>query len=45
MAITVMTNLRVSAGADQFNCGAGTDAITDFDATQGDTKTADCESF
>ena len=32
-------------GADQFNCGAGTDRIADFDQTEGDTKTADCESF
>jgi Ca2+-binding RTX toxin-like protein len=32
-------------GADSFNCGPGTDTITDFDAAGGDTKTADCENF
>jgi Ca2+-binding RTX toxin-like protein len=32
-------------GADQFSCGNGADTITDFDAAEGDTKTADCESF
>jgi hypothetical protein len=32
-------------GADSFNCGPGTDTITDSDAAGGDTKTADCENF
>jgi hypothetical protein len=32
-------------GADFFSCGAGTDTITDFNAAEGDTKTADCENF
>lgn len=32
-------------GADSFNCGPGIDTITDFNAAEGDTKTADCENF
>jgi Ca2+-binding RTX toxin-like protein len=32
-------------GADSFSCGSGTDTITDFNAAEGDTKTADCENF
>jgi hypothetical protein len=32
-------------GADRFSCGDGRDTITDFNAAQGDTKTADCENF
>jgi Ca2+-binding RTX toxin-like protein len=32
-------------GADSFDCGPGRDTITDFDAAEGDTKTADCEDF
>jgi Ca2+-binding RTX toxin-like protein len=32
-------------GADSFSCGAGRDTITDFNAAEGDTKTADCENF
>ena len=32
-------------GADYFNCGPGTDSITDFDPTEGDVRTADCESY
>ena len=32
-------------GADSFNCGPGTDTITDFNAAEGDTKAADCENF
>jgi Ca2+-binding RTX toxin-like protein len=32
-------------GATSFSCGPGTDTITNFDASKGDTKTADCESF
>ncbi len=31
-------------GADSFNCGAGTDTITDFNEAEGDTKTEDCEN-
>jgi serralysin len=31
--------------ADSFSCGPGTDTITDFNAAEGDTKTADCENF
>jgi len=30
--------------ADSFDCGPGTDTITDFNAAEGDTKTADCEN-
>ena len=32
-------------GADKFYCGYGTDTITDFSATDGDTKSGDCENF
>jgi hypothetical protein len=32
-------------GADSFDCGPGKDTITEFDAAEGDTKTADCENF
>lgn len=32
-------------GADHFVCGDGIDTITDFNAAEGDTKTADCENF
>jgi hypothetical protein len=32
-------------GADRFECGDGTDTIKDFNAAEGDTKTADCENF
>ena len=32
-------------GADNFVCGDGIDTITDFNAAEGDTKTADCENF
>jgi hypothetical protein len=32
-------------GATSFSCGAGVDIITNFDATKGDTRTADCENF
>ena len=31
------------SGADFFNCGDGQDAITDFNPSQGDTRTQDCE--
>ena len=30
-------------GSDSFNCGAGNDKITDFNPSEGDKKTADCE--
>jgi hypothetical protein len=33
------------AGKDRFICGPGTDTINDFNASQGDTKTSDCENF
>ena len=33
------------AGADFFSCGPGIDTITDFNAAEGDMKTADCENF
>jgi Ca2+-binding RTX toxin-like protein len=32
-------------GANRFVCGGGQDTITDFSAAEGDTKTADCESY
>jgi Ca2+-binding RTX toxin-like protein len=32
-------------GADIFNCGAGNDKITDFNPSEGDKKTNDCEQF
>ena len=32
-------------GETFFSCGPGIDTITDFDAAEGDTKTADCENF
>ena len=32
-------------GKDSFECGSGTDTIVDFSASQGDTKTGDCENF
>jgi Ca2+-binding RTX toxin-like protein len=32
-------------GTDFFSCGTGIDTITDFNAAEGDTKTADCENF
>jgi Ca2+-binding RTX toxin-like protein len=32
-------------GADSFLCGAGNDKITDFNASEGDKKTNDCEHF
>jgi Ca2+-binding RTX toxin-like protein len=38
----VLTGLE---GADYFDCGRGIDTITDFNAAEGDTKTADCENF
>jgi Ca2+-binding RTX toxin-like protein len=32
-------------GANRFVCGGGEDTITDYNETEGDTKTADCENF
>lgn len=32
-------------GATFFSCGPGIDTIIDFNAAEGDTKTADCENF
>lgn len=37
--------LTGDSGADSFSCGSGIDTITDFNAAEGDTKTADCENF
>ena len=34
-----------SGGANRFICGGGEDTITDYNETEGDTKTADCENF
>jgi Ca2+-binding RTX toxin-like protein len=31
--------------AGSFDCGSGIDTITDFNAAEGDTKTADCENL
>jgi Ca2+-binding RTX toxin-like protein len=31
------------SGADKFQCGGGSDTITDFDSTQGDKATGNCE--
>lgn len=33
------------SGANFFSCGSGIDTITNFNAAEGDTKTADCENF
>ena len=33
------------AGKDRFECGPGTDTIIDFNGSEGDTKTSDCEIF
>jgi Ca2+-binding RTX toxin-like protein len=30
---------------DTFQCGPGTDEITDFKPSEGDKKTGDCEQF
>lgn len=32
-------------GADNFSCGGGTDTITDFNTTQGDIKSDNCEVY
>ncbi|HEY1248863.1 MAG TPA: hypothetical protein VGE97_07750, partial [Nitrososphaera sp.] len=37
--------LNGGEGATAFSCGRGTDTITNFDASKGDTKTTDCENF
>lgn len=37
--------LEGGRGKDKFDCGAGTDEIIDFEPSEGDTKTADCEIF
>ncbi|HJU33522.1 MAG TPA: hypothetical protein VJ695_00215, partial [Nitrososphaera sp.] len=40
-------NDRLTGGTstDSFDCGPGIDTITNFNAAEGDTKTADCENF
>jgi len=35
--------LQGGSGADSFNCGEGVDTVVDFNASQGDTITEDCE--
>jgi Ca2+-binding RTX toxin-like protein len=32
-------------GAQRFVCGGGEDTITDYDESEGDGKTEDCENF
>jgi len=32
-------------GANRFVCGGGEDTITDYNETEGDTKTEDCEHY
>jgi hypothetical protein len=32
-------------GADSFSCSSVENTITNFNAAEGDTKTADCENF
>ncbi len=32
-------------GAQRFVCGGGEDTIADYDESEGDTKTEDCENF
>ena len=34
-----------SIGTDSFRCGAGTDRIVDFNPSEGDTKSNDCENI
>lgn len=36
--------LQGSVGADSFKCGPGNDRITDFNPSEGDTKSNDCEN-
>ena len=38
-----MTRLTGGNGADRFDCGEGTDVITDFNAAEGDTRNENCE--
>jgi Ca2+-binding RTX toxin-like protein len=38
-------SLRGSSGADQFRCGSGVDTIEDYNPTEGDKKSSDCENF
>jgi hypothetical protein len=38
-------NLTGGPGADTFVCGEGVDTVTDYNETEGDTKTQDCENF
>ncbi len=35
--------LRGGSGADYFDCGPGFDVVLDFDASEGDTHSTDCE--
>jgi Ca2+-binding RTX toxin-like protein len=35
--------LTGGTGADKFNCGKGTDTITDFNKAEGDKKTGNCK--
>ncbi len=37
--------LTGGGGAQRFVCGGGEDTITDYDESEGDTKTEDCENF
>jgi Ca2+-binding RTX toxin-like protein len=37
--------LTGSSDSNDFDCGPGTDTITDFRPEEGDTKTTDCENF
>jgi Ca2+-binding RTX toxin-like protein len=32
-------------GADKFDCGSGSDKIIDYDLSEGDIKSTDCEQF
>ena len=36
-------NLTGGNGADRFDCGDGTDVITDFNADEGDIRNENCE--
>jgi Ca2+-binding RTX toxin-like protein len=37
--------LTGGSGADKFDCGAGNDKITDFNPSEGDIKSTNCEQF
>ena len=37
--------LTGGGGAERFVCGGVEDTITDYDESEGDTKTEDCENF